>query len=178
MPAHFIRLGYFAKSHPSCSAPRCCIALMVALAPTIPRVSPPLSPISISTPSVPSFVLLWVAPPLDLAMHPPMHSLKRDHATTPRRSLSPLSFMKLLFVEGLLLNMCGPLHMILPLESRDLSLLDIYPVGATSLFNSETTIPLDYSDLLNKLRIVLPPANALARLRFHVNTAPAAPLKA
>ncbi|URE20604.1 hypothetical protein MUK42_16075 [Musa troglodytarum] len=41
--------------------------------------------------------------------------------------------------------------MILPLENRDLSLLDIYPVGATSLFVSfplevlETTIPLDYS---------------------------------
>ena len=68
--------------------------------------------------------------------------------------------------------------MILPLESRDLSLLDNCPVGATSLFVSETTIPLDYSDLLNKLCIILPPANALARLRLHVNTAPAAPLKA
>ena len=68
--------------------------------------------------------------------------------------------------------------MILPLESRDLSLLDNYPVGATSLFVSETTIPLDYSDLLNKLCIVLPLANALARLRLHVNTAPTVPLKA
>ena len=68
--------------------------------------------------------------------------------------------------------------MILPLESRDLSLLDIYPVGATSLFVSETTIPLDYSDLLNKLCIVLPLTNALTRLRLHVNTATAAPLKA
>ena len=67
--------------------------------------------------------------------------------------------------------------MIPPLESRDLSLLDNCPIGA-SLFVSETTIPLDYSDLLNKLCIVLPPANALARLRLHVNTAPAAPLKA
>ena len=82
-----------------------CIELIVALTPTIPRVSPPLSPISISTPSVPSFKLLWVAPPLDLAMHPPMHSLKRDHATTPRRLLCPLSFVELLFVEVLLLNL-------------------------------------------------------------------------
>ena len=68
--------------------------------------------------------------------------------------------------------------MILPLESRDLPLLDNYPIGATYLFVSETTIPLDYSDLLNKLCIDLPPANALARLRLHINTAPTAPLKA
>ena len=68
--------------------------------------------------------------------------------------------------------------MILPLESRDLFLLDNCPIGATSLFVSETTIPLDYSDLLNKLCIVLPLANALARLRLHVNTATTAPLKA
>ena len=68
--------------------------------------------------------------------------------------------------------------MILLLESRDLSLLDNCLVEATSLFVSETTIPLDYSDLLNKLCIVLPPANALARLRLPINTAPTAPLKA
>ena len=68
--------------------------------------------------------------------------------------------------------------MILPLESWDLSLLDNCPIGETSLFVSETPIPLDYSDLLNKLCIVLPPANALARLRLPVNIAPAAPLKA
>ena len=67
--------------------------------------------------------------------------------------------------------------MILPLESRDLSLLDNCPIGATSLFVSETTIPLDYSDLLNKLCIVLPPADTLARLHLHVNTTTAAPLK-
>ncbi|RWV95621.1 hypothetical protein GW17_00041739 [Ensete ventricosum] len=51
--------------------------------------------------------------------------------------------------------------MILPLENQDLSLLDIYPVGATffaffPLEVSETTIPLDYSVLLNNLCIVLP----------------------
>ena len=97
--APFMRLGYFAKLHPSCSAPRFCIESMVALAPTIPRVSPPLSPISISTLSVPSFKLLQVAPPLDLAMHPPMHSLERDHVTTPRCLLGPLSFVELLFVR-------------------------------------------------------------------------------
>ncbi|CAL9127631.1 unnamed protein product, partial [Musa acuminata var. zebrina] len=60
---------------------------------------PPSSLISISTPSVPSFMLHWVAPLLDLAMHPPMHSLKRDHATTPRYSLCPLSFVELLFLR-------------------------------------------------------------------------------
>ena len=82
-----------------------CIELMLVLAPTIPRASPPLSMISILTPSVPLFKLLWVTLPLDLAMHPPMHSLERDHAMTPRRLLNPLSFVELLFVEVLLLNM-------------------------------------------------------------------------
>ncbi|RWW46298.1 hypothetical protein BHE74_00047778 [Ensete ventricosum] len=52
-----------------------CIELMVAPAPTIPRVSPPLSLISTSTLSVPSYDVAMVAPPLDLAMHPPMHYL-------------------------------------------------------------------------------------------------------
>ncbi|RRT37624.1 hypothetical protein B296_00038655 [Ensete ventricosum] len=59
--------------------------------------------------------------------------------------------------------MCDPLHIILPLENQDLSLLDICHVGATFLFAffplevSETTIPVDYSVLLNNLWIVLPP---------------------
>ncbi|RRT68605.1 hypothetical protein B296_00038172 [Ensete ventricosum] len=39
---------------------------------------------------------LPIAPPLDLVMHPLMHYLIRDHATTPCRSLSPRSFAKLL----------------------------------------------------------------------------------
>ncbi|RRT74566.1 hypothetical protein B296_00021315 [Ensete ventricosum] len=62
-----------------------------------------------------------------------------------------------------LLTMCGPLHMILPLENQDLSLLDICPVRVTFLFAffplevSETTIPLDYFALLNKLCMVLLP---------------------
>ncbi|RWW73757.1 hypothetical protein BHE74_00018338 [Ensete ventricosum] len=53
--------------------------------------------------------------------------------------------------------------MILPLENQDLSLLDICPVGAIFLFAFfplevlKTTIPLDYSALLNKLCIVMPP---------------------
>ncbi|RWW10863.1 hypothetical protein GW17_00025573 [Ensete ventricosum] len=53
--------------------------------------------------------------------------------------------------------------MILPLENHDLSLLDICVVGVTFLFPffplevSETTIPLDYSVLLNKLCIVIAP---------------------
>ncbi|RZS20670.1 hypothetical protein BHM03_00053210 [Ensete ventricosum] len=52
--------------------------------------------------------------------------------------------------------------MILPLENQDLLLLDICPVGETFLFAffpvevSETTIPLDYSALLNNLCIDLP----------------------
>ncbi|RRT60342.1 hypothetical protein B296_00015348 [Ensete ventricosum] len=58
-----------------------CIELMVALAPTILRVSPLLSLIFTSTLSVPSYDVAMVAPPLDLAMHRPMHYLIRDHAT-------------------------------------------------------------------------------------------------
>ena len=98
MLAPFMRLGYFANY--TQVAPLLVFAFesMVALVPTIPWVSPPFSTISVSTPSVPSFVLLWVAPPLELAMHPPMHSLERDHAATPRCLLGPLSFVELLFV--------------------------------------------------------------------------------
>ncbi|RZS06370.1 hypothetical protein BHM03_00037009 [Ensete ventricosum] len=73
-----------------------CIELMVALAPTIPWVSSPLSLISTSTLSVPSYDVVMVAPSLDLAMHPPMYCLIRDHATTPRCSLDPLSFVEIL----------------------------------------------------------------------------------
>ncbi|RWW12320.1 hypothetical protein BHE74_00025728 [Ensete ventricosum] len=57
--------------------------------------------------------------------------------------------------------------MILPLENQDLSLLDICPVVATFLFAffplevSETTIPLDYSVLLNNLSIDMPPQKRL-----------------
>ena len=73
-----------------------CIELMVALTPTIARINPPLSPISISALSVFHFVLPWVAPLLDLTMHPSIHYLIRDHAITPRHSLGPLSFVGLL----------------------------------------------------------------------------------
>ncbi|RRT51755.1 hypothetical protein B296_00046559 [Ensete ventricosum] len=72
-----------------------CIELMVALMPTIPRVNP-LSLILISTLSVPSYDVVIVAPPLNLAIHPPMHYLIRDHAITPRRLLNPLSFVEIL----------------------------------------------------------------------------------
>ncbi|RWV82617.1 hypothetical protein BHE74_00044050 [Ensete ventricosum] len=72
-----------------------CIELMVALAPTIPRVSPPLSSIFTSTLSVPSYDAI-IAPPLNLAIHPSMHYFIRDHATTPRCSLGPLSFVEIL----------------------------------------------------------------------------------
>ncbi|RZS24250.1 hypothetical protein BHM03_00057302 [Ensete ventricosum] len=73
--------------------------------------------------------------------------------------------------------------MILSLGNQDLSLVDICPVGATFPFAffplevSETTISLDYSVLLNNMCIVLPPTNALVRLRLSANTAPAAPFK-
>ncbi|CAL9036984.1 unnamed protein product [Musa banksii] len=123
-----MRLGYFTKLHPSCSAPRFCIESMVALVPTIPRVSPPLSPISTSTPSVPSFKLLWVAPHLiSQCIHQCILS-----SEIMRRLLAACSVHRAswscCFVEVLLLNICSPSHMILPLESRDLSLLDNYPI--------------------------------------------------
>ncbi|RWW11743.1 hypothetical protein BHE74_00006387 [Ensete ventricosum] len=50
-----------------------CIELMVALMPIIPRVNPSLSLILISTLSVPSYDVVIIALPLDLAMYPPMH---------------------------------------------------------------------------------------------------------
>ncbi|RRT60758.1 hypothetical protein B296_00033860 [Ensete ventricosum] len=70
-----------------------CIELVVALAPTIPRVNPPLSLIFTSTLSVPSYDVVTVALPLNLEMHPPRYYLIRDHTMTPRRSLGPLSFV-------------------------------------------------------------------------------------
>ncbi|RWW20711.1 hypothetical protein GW17_00015161 [Ensete ventricosum] len=60
-------------------------------------------------------------------------------------------------------DLTGSLHMILPLDNQDLSLLDICHVGVTFLFAffplevSETTVRLDYSVLLNNLCMVLPP---------------------
>ncbi|RWW32481.1 hypothetical protein BHE74_00005219 [Ensete ventricosum] len=73
-----------------------CIKLMVALMPTIPRVSPPSSSISTLTISVSSYDVVMVAPPLNLAMHPPIHYFIRDHTTTHRYLLDPLSFVKIL----------------------------------------------------------------------------------
>ncbi|RZR73019.1 hypothetical protein BHM03_00019163 [Ensete ventricosum] len=52
-----------------------CIELMVALMPTIPRVSPSLGLISILTLNVPSYDVAMVAPPLDLTMYPLIHYL-------------------------------------------------------------------------------------------------------
>ncbi|RRT84200.1 hypothetical protein B296_00000361 [Ensete ventricosum] len=72
-----------------------CIELMVALAPTIPRVNLLVSPISTSALSVPSFSVAMGRSPLDLAMHPTLHYLIRDHVTTPRSLLGPLSFVEL-----------------------------------------------------------------------------------
>ncbi|RRT85521.1 hypothetical protein B296_00002314 [Ensete ventricosum] len=60
---------------PKMLCPSIYIELMVALALTIPQVSPLLSPIFISALSVPSFDVAMVATPLDLAMHPPMYYL-------------------------------------------------------------------------------------------------------
>ncbi|RRT67679.1 hypothetical protein B296_00026095 [Ensete ventricosum] len=71
---------------PKLFRPSICIELMVALAPTIPQVSPSLSLIFTSARIVAS-LLQWVALPLDIAMHLPMHHLTRDYATTPRHSV-------------------------------------------------------------------------------------------
>ncbi|RRT57522.1 hypothetical protein B296_00016419 [Ensete ventricosum] len=71
------------------------IELMVTLMSTILRVNPPLSPILISTLSLPSYDVVVIAPLLNLVMHPLMHYLIRDHATT-RRSLDPLSLVEIL----------------------------------------------------------------------------------
>ncbi|RRT66723.1 hypothetical protein B296_00012270 [Ensete ventricosum] len=74
-----------------------CIELMVALTTTIPRVNPQLSLIFTLTLSVPSYDIVMVAPPLDLTIHPLMHYLIRNHATTSRYSLGPLSFIEILY---------------------------------------------------------------------------------
>ncbi|RRT64030.1 hypothetical protein B296_00027057, partial [Ensete ventricosum] len=79
--------------------------------------------------------------------------------------------------------MCGPLHMILPLENQDLSLLDICPVGATFLFAffplevSKTIIPFGLLRLAEQLVSCSAHANALARLWLFANTVPTAPFK-
>ncbi|RWW39673.1 hypothetical protein BHE74_00054972 [Ensete ventricosum] len=73
--------------------------------------------------------------------------------------------------------------MILPLENWDLSLLDIYSVGATFLLTffplevSETTIPFGLLRLAEHLVPCSAPANALAKLRLFANTVPIAPFK-
>ncbi|RWW69096.1 hypothetical protein BHE74_00023331 [Ensete ventricosum] len=61
-----------------------CIELMVAIAPTIPRVRPLLSSIFTLTLSVPSYDIVMVAPPLDRTMHPRLYYLMRDHAIAAR----------------------------------------------------------------------------------------------
>ncbi|RRT47471.1 hypothetical protein B296_00004617 [Ensete ventricosum] len=79
--------------------------------------------------------------------------------------------------------MCSLLHMILPLENYDLSLLDICPAGVTFLFIyfplkvSETTIPFGLLRLAEQLVPCSVPVNALARLRPFANTAPTTPFK-
>ncbi|RWV84684.1 hypothetical protein GW17_00053579 [Ensete ventricosum] len=73
-----------------------CIELIVALASIIPWVRPPLSSISTSTRSVPSYDVALDCSSLDLEIHQPMHYLIRDHAMTLRHLLGPLSFVKIL----------------------------------------------------------------------------------
>ncbi|RWW50314.1 hypothetical protein BHE74_00043444 [Ensete ventricosum] len=73
-----------------------CIELIAALAPTILRVSPQLSLISISTPNVPSYDVTIISPPLDLAMHLSMDYFFQDHAMTPRCLFDSLSFVEIL----------------------------------------------------------------------------------
>ncbi|RWW67696.1 hypothetical protein BHE74_00024840 [Ensete ventricosum] len=79
--------------------------------------------------------------------------------------------------------MYGTLHMILPLENYNLSLLDICPVEATFLFVFfppevlETIIPFGLLRLAEQLVPCSAPANALVRLRLFANTVPTAPFK-
>ncbi|RRT44546.1 hypothetical protein B296_00038901 [Ensete ventricosum] len=94
-------------------------------------------------------------------MHPPMHFLIRDHATTPCYSLGPLSFVEILPL-GTLPQYVGSLHMILPLGTRT------YPSWIFVLLEQLSSLhsfhwkfrrlpsPLDYSVLLNNLCLVLP----------------------
>ncbi|RWW49120.1 hypothetical protein BHE74_00044755 [Ensete ventricosum] len=142
------------------------IELMVALASTIPLVNPPLSLISTLALSVPSSdVVMGRSPTLSLFAS----TNKLPHARSCDDSLSLARPVELCGVclEVLLLNMYSPLHMILPLENKKLSILNINPVKTTFLFASfllkvsKTIIPLDYSILLNKLCIILHPQTHL-----------------
>ncbi|RZS21323.1 hypothetical protein BHM03_00053950 [Ensete ventricosum] len=79
--------------------------------------------------------------------------------------------------------MCGPLHMILPLENYNLFLLNICLVGTIFLFIffplkvSETTIPFGLLRLVEQLVPCSAPANALSRLRLFPNTVSTASFK-
>lgn len=100
-----------------------CIKLMVVLVPIIPWVNPPLSSISTSTLSVSLFSIAPGCSPLNFVMHPPTRYLMQDHAMTPHHSLGPLNFVKLLSWGT---HSYSLLHMILPLENIDLSLMNLF----------------------------------------------------
>ncbi|RRT71537.1 hypothetical protein B296_00011856 [Ensete ventricosum] len=141
------------------------IELMVAITSTIPLVSPPLSLISTLALSVPSSdVVMGRSPTLSLFAS----TNKLPHARSCDDSLSLARPVELCGVcLEVLLNMYSTLHMILPLENKKLSILNINPVKTTFLFASfllkvsKTIIPLDYSILLNKLCIILHPQTHL-----------------
>ncbi|RWV76932.1 hypothetical protein BHE74_00002929 [Ensete ventricosum] len=65
-----------------------CIELMVALTPTIPRVSPSLSPISASTLNIHSYDVVIDCSPLNLAMHDALlHSRSCNDSSLLTRSI-------------------------------------------------------------------------------------------
>ncbi|RWV86217.1 hypothetical protein GW17_00051910 [Ensete ventricosum] len=77
---------YVAWTHhqvpPKLFRPSICIELMVALTPTIPRVSPLLSLVFTSVLGVASFDVVISHPLLGIVIHPPMNYLMRDHTMT------------------------------------------------------------------------------------------------
>lgn len=124
----------------------------VALAPIIPWVSPPLSLISISALGVPSFGVIWGHSPIwsrNTFTNILPHTRSWDDSSLLSWSIEHYEIVILRYSYG-------PLYMIIPLENWDITLLDIYFVGATFFFVSlsvevlETTILLDYIVLFNK----------------------------
>ncbi|RZS23241.1 hypothetical protein BHM03_00056137 [Ensete ventricosum] len=135
------------------------IEFMVALVSTILRVNLLSSSVCTSLQVCFRLVLHWVAYPLDLAIRPPTQYLVRDHTMIPCRSLGQLSFVKSLSRGTPPQHVRSIAHDSPSGESR------LFPLGYLSrqcnvslrilpLRISETTIPFDYFDLLNKLCIV------------------------
>ncbi|RRT40030.1 hypothetical protein B296_00029574 [Ensete ventricosum] len=95
MSTPFMRLGYFTKLYPSCSASR--FALNGWWPYAHHSTGQPSVKFDLHIDSKCAFVCVAiVALSLDLVMHPPVHYFIRDHVTTNRCSLDPLSFMEIL----------------------------------------------------------------------------------